>query len=276
MKKVIFIDIDGTLRNDERIVTKKTKEMIQKAMKNEFLIILCSGRPKNNIIEISKEIGASPYVISSNGSQGYDYENQKILYINPMKKEACLALYEIAKKHQVKFVMNTNEGRVVTRIDPGREDKLLEEPIEEFLEKMPVMQCLLQDGNFEIIKNLKEEIEKVENVGIKNQSKSLTNPNIKPTDTTYYDIADTLTSKGYGIKRICKILNIKREDTIAIGDDYNDISMFQEVGYSVAVGNANEEVKSYANEITKTNNEDGVACFIEKLIKRKEEKNDEL
>lgn len=188
-----------------------------------------------------------------------------------MKKEACLKLYQIAKENDVKFVMNTNQGRVVTKLDDNHDDKLLEEPIEEFLEKTPVMQCLLQDESFERIKELKNNIDKIEEVGIKNQSKSLTNPKVKPTTITYYDVADKLTSKGYGVEKFCKILNINKKDAISIGDDYNDVTMFQVTGHSVAMGNANEEVKSYAKEITVTNNEEGVAIFLEKLVKNKGE-----
>ena len=56
------------------------------------------------------------------------------------------------------------------------------------------------------------------------------------------------------------------KDTVAIGDNYNDVSMFEVAGYNVVMGNANEEVKKYANEITTTNDEDGVAVFLEKLM----------
>ena len=109
---------------------------------------------------------------------------------------------------------------------------------------------------------------KIKEVEIKNQSKALTNPNIMPNETTYYDIADINTSKGLGVREFCKYYNLDQKETIAIGDDYNDISMFKEVGLSVAMGNANDDVKSKADIITKTNNEDGVAVFLEKLIEK--------
>lgn len=58
---------------------------------------------------------------------------------------------------------------------------------------------------------------------------------------------------------------------LLFGDDYNDISMFEAAGYSVAMGNAANEVKQYADEITLTNNEEGVAVFLEKLVANKGE-----
>ena len=64
-----------------------------------------------------------------------------------------------------------------------------------------------------------------------------------------------------------EILKIKKEETIAIGDDVNDLSMFEQVGYKVAVDNAIDIVKEKADEITLSNDEDGVAAFLNKLLK---------
>lgn len=267
MYKAIFIDIDGTLRNDDREITYKTKEAIKNIREKGILVILCSGRPIITTKEISKESCASNYIITSNGAYGYDYIENKCIFKNPMRIEDCLEIYKIAKENNINFIMNTEIGRVVLKKTSNNSDKILDVPIEEFLNKTEVMQCLIQDTSFEKIKSLRPLIEKIENVEIKNQSKSLTNINIKPRETTYCDIADIKTSKGYGIKKMCENLKIDVKDTISIGDDYNDISMFDVTGFSVAMGNANEDVKSKAKYITKSNNDEGVAKVLENLEK---------
>ena len=66
---------------------------------------------------------------------------------------------------------------------------------------------------------------------------------------------------------MCESLKINLKDTISIGDDYNDISMFLVTGFSVAMENANNDVKSKAKYITKSNNDEGVAVFLEKILK---------
>ena len=88
---------------------------------------------------------------------------------------------------------------------------------------------------------------------------------------SYYDVADVNTSKGNAVKMVCKALNIDLKDTISIGDDYNDVSMFEVTGASIAMGNANEEVKKKAKYVTLTNNEEGVALVLENLLKNKGE-----
>lgn len=66
--QAIFIDIDGTLRTDTRGITKRTREAIQKVIDLGILVVIWSGRPRKSAIQVSKEVGASHYIISSNGA----------------------------------------------------------------------------------------------------------------------------------------------------------------------------------------------------------------
>ena len=220
MTKAIFIDIDGTLRDSNRNLSARTIETIKKVSEKGILVILCSGRPRKYTEEISRECFASKYIITSSGGNIYDYEQDKILYVNKMDKEALIKLYEIANLEDVRFIMNVGEGRVVNKVKHTDQEKKLEENIRDFVYKNDVIQCTIADSDFDKIKNLIPKIEKIENVEI-----------------------------------------------IAIGDDNNDLSMFEQVGYKVAVDNAIDIVKEKADEITLSNDEDGVAVFLEKLLK---------
>lgn len=268
MYKAIFIDIDGTLRDNNENISDKTIEMIKEVTKKGILVVLCSGRPRKYTEDVSKVCGASKYIITSGGSNIYDYEEDKELYINRMNKEACIQLYHIAEKANVRFIMNVGESRVVNKLKhlDGTEIELKTD-IETFVNENNVLQCVISDSDFNNIKKIKEQIEKVKNVEIKNQSKNL----IEGIETTrksgYCDVANIETSKGNGIKELCKILKIDLKDTIGIGDDFNDIEMFKIVGHSVAMGNANDNVKQYADEVTDTNENNGVAMFLERLLK---------
>ena len=110
-------------------------------------------------------------------------------------------------------------------------------------------------------------IEKIENVEIKNRHKSLLDDRFKDDNTIFCDIANINSNKGNAVKKLLEILNIKKEETIAIGDDNNDLSMFEQVGRKVAMNNAIDLVKEKADEITLSNDEDGVAIYLEKLLK---------
>lgn len=81
----------------------------------------------------------------------------------------------------------------------------------------------------------------------------------------WFSIVDGNASKGNALKTLAKYINVPLSNTIAIGNDFNDLSMFKVAGQSVAVANASEDVKAAASIIVEDNNSDGVAIFLEKL-----------
>lgn len=273
MYKAIFIDIDGTLRNNNKNISKRTISAIKNVIKKGIFVVLCSGRPRKYTEDISRKCCASKYIITSNGGNIYDYEENKIIYKNIMDKQACIELYKIAEQANIRFVMDVDGNRVVNKLKhlDGSEVEL-DEDIEEFVDKNEVQLCTISDTNFEKMEKLKEKIDEIKSIEIKQQLKSFGDSKVATEELMYYFIANEESSKGNAIEKFCEILNIDLKNTVAIGDDFNDISMFKVVGYSVAMENANDEVKIYANEITMSNENDGVAVFLEKLLKYLENK----
>lgn len=267
MYKAIFIDIDGTLRDNKREILKRNINAIKAVTEKGILVVLCSGRPRKYTEDISKECHASKYIITSNGGNIYDYEEDKLMYINIMDKQACVELYHIAQEVNARFIMDVGAIRVVNRLKhlDGSEVEL-DTDIEKFVKENAIMQCVIADTDFDKIKGLGDKIRSIKNIEIKNQHKSLVDSSYPKEGSIYYDIANIESSKGNAIKEFCKALNIDLKDTIAIGDDHNDISMFKVVGHSVAMRNANDKIKQYADEVTASNEENGVAVFLEKLL----------
>lgn len=272
MIKAIFIDIDGTLRDSDRNLSTVTINAIRKITEKGILVILCSGRPRKYTEEISRKCFASKYIITSCGGNIYDYEENKIIYVNRMNKEAIVKLYQIANPQNVRFIMNVGEGRVVNKVKHPDQEIKLEENIEKFVSDNDVVQCTIADTNFDKIKNMIPQIEQVENVEIKNRHKSLLDIKFKDDKTVFCDIANIESDKGNAIRKLLEILEIKKDETIAIGDDNNDLPMFEEVGYKVAMANAIDIVKKKADEITLSNDENGVAVFLNKLLDNMENK----
>lgn len=193
MYKIIFIDIDKTLRNDKKEITQRCKDAIKNIVNKGILVVLTSGRPNNYTEKVSREAGTSKYIISSNGGNIYDYNAKKKIYTNVMNKEAILKLYNIAKNAGVRFIMNTDENRFVTKLKhyDGSEIEL-KENIETFVENNDITQCVISDRDFYKIKKIKNEVIKVETVEIKYQSKKLLDEREEITDSTTIDIAQML------------------------------------------------------------------------------------
>ncbi len=263
MYKIIFIDIDGTLRNDKKEITNRTKIEIQKIVEKGIPIVICSGRYRQYTEEVSKEALASDYVIACNGGEIYNYKDKEIIYENNLKKQTIIDLYQLAKKYDVEFDINSRDKKIVF----NKSDSILEESVEEFVETHTSTQCVFADGDATKIKAIKAEIDKLEDIEIINLSKSLLYENVPVEPLVFLDVVCKGTSKGNAIKKLCEYLKINLKDCVAIGDSYNDLPMFGVVGHRVVMGNALEDIKKVADEVTDSNNEDGVAKFLEKLNK---------
>lgn len=265
--KTVFIDIDGTLRNSFRKVSTKTKETIKKVKEKGVNCYLATGRPRWKTREIALEAGLGEYIISTTGSDIYNFKTDEVIFQQNMDKSAIQKVFELVKKHsalikfQAGFDIITNK-----RTKPSHNyRKLLPENMDDFLDNTIITQVLVEDEDIEKVRFLKKEISKIPNIKITNHTKALTDPNIiwRGEENAYIDINSPNISKGNAIKLLCKKLNIDLKDVICIGDSMNDLSMFEVAGKSVVMENANDKVKAYADVITSSNDDDGVAKFLE-------------
>ena len=270
MYKIIFSDLDGTLRNSNREVSQRTKDDIQKLMNMGIEVILCSGRPRCELERISRECNASRYIISSNGAEVYDCITKKVLYRDLINIQAIVQAYEIAQKEDCTFVMHSGNVRIVNRYKYKDETEVIpKEGIISAAYNNNVIQCTIINKDFDKMKRVRRAIAKIPSIKIANESKCFKDKTIIPNDSIYCDLVDEETSKGIAIKTICELLGVDKKETIGIGDSYNDIELLKNVGYSVAMGNSVEKLQNKAKEVTDTNDFDGAAKFFEKIINGK-------
>ena len=265
MYKAIFLDLDGTLLDDDKNVSEENKKAINMAENKGVSVCLCSGRQKEFVKKIKKKAGInSQYLISSNGCEIYDLKNNEVLFTANLENYLSQKLYEFCSKNQYLIRLDTVYGRYINNMEYEYSGEIeISENIEKFLEQNNVIQITVCtkteeeiDEVIKYIKTLGEDI-KIENryqTGNKNWSLWAVN------------VINRNASKGNAIFGLCKYLKIDIKDVIAMGDDLNDISMIKEAGLGVAMGNAISEVKQAADEITKTNNENGVAEIINSKI----------
>ena len=213
------------------------------------------------------------YIIANNGSIIYDLHNDKYIHSKLLATKSVTKLYDKSLQHGFLFNIYCLDGCYVSHeelIKKTRAQGMIPPNAEQFLKTKSVIAAFIRDRDFDKMKDFESDILRIPNIQISNRHKGLVDPAFLENNTSrfFYDITTTGISKGYGVKTLCKKLDINMSDAIAIGDDINDISMFTECGYSVAMGNALPEVKKIAKEITDTNNDDGVAKFINKLFSK--------
>lgn len=239
--KYLFIDFDGTLRTDDKRVTKRTINALKLAEKKGYELVICTGRTKDYAARIRADVGVGRYVIFNNGGGIYDCQKWNVVHTNSINTESIHMLCDLAIKYQ-----------------------------NVYLEIQPLLtQVNLQSYNLDTIHLLEGELKDIPLIGVGNRHKALADPEFLKQDLYYYDINAEGVSKGKGVENFCKIFKVDRADTIGIGDGENDIPMLRSCGYGVAMGNAIKQLKEIADFIADTNNNDGVAKFVESLVDKK-------
>lgn len=267
MYKAIFLDLDGTLLNNDKNISQENIAAIKYAKDKGVYVCLCSGRQKDAVKAYKEVVNSSRYIICSNGAQIYDCESNEEIYSCNIDSEVCEKLSNYAIDNNYYIVLETNYSRYISSEDCYIKDEILLKDNEELFKIIRENKIL----QFTIATKTEKEIRKVENfinsLNINDFKIENVFPFTKDPDSVWVaNMINKNASKGNAVNGLCRYLKIDMEDVIAMGDDANDLSMIKMAGLGVAMGNSIEDVKKQAKEVTKTNNENGVAEIIKSKI----------
>ncbi|MGM8213698.1 Cof-type HAD-IIB family hydrolase [Virgibacillus sp. W0430] len=239
--KLVALDMDGTLLNNQLEVSPYTKKVIQQAMEKGVHVVLSTGRWLDICYPIAEELNLSTYMITSNGSEIWSAD-KKLLQRHLLDASVVDKMCAFADKVGIgTWLVSTEE----VYLEGSRPDDLY---AHEWL-KMAFVSM-----NDNQIKQVKEELQKYGNLELSNSLP--TNIEVNPEGI----------NKASGLAWVCEKIGITMDEIMAVGDSLNDIRMIEEAGIGVAVGNAQEAVKNAADFVTDTNENDGVAKAIEKFV----------
>ena len=262
-RKLILIDSDGTLKKSDGTISKRAKKAICNNQKAGNIVIICTARPRYHTLEVMRDSDANCIVVSSNGAEIYDSLKQEILFNSFIDKKLVIKLVEDAFANDIRLILTTENIEYVTKEVRNPKQILLNNTnyVNE-LSECDIKQCMFIDEKKDKIYMEKEVISHISELHIVDEISE---------NSSYYEkwfsVANVRCSKGNALNFLSDYLNIPIKNTIAIGNDKNDISMFKTAGLSVAVANASDDIKSKVDHITLSNDEDGVAIFLETLIK---------
>lgn len=267
-RKVIFLDVDGTLVNDNGIIPKSAKIAVKEARENGHYIFLCTGRSKAELFEHIMEIGFDGVIAAAGG---YIEHDNKVVMHKKVKNEDVKHLVTYFDENNINYYLESNGGlfaskncknklREIIFGDPNLDSKVREE-LEEGMN--PFIECLIEGEDL-----IRDDINKISFLGsetpievIKREFSSKFNV-ISSTVPIFGENSGELSLPGIhkasAIEILLNHLNLSREDTLAYGDGINDTEMLEFVKVGIAMGNAKEELKKIANDITDTHDEDGI------------------
>lgn len=261
--KIAFIDIDGTLNNSKREISDVTKEAIKNATNKGLIVVLCSGRNNRFVYNASKDCNASQYIIACNGAEIFDYKNDVYIKEKKINFNDLDPIWHYCNDNNLGCLLNCKDKRYCNKNHYiEQDDKQMINDINNL--NSNIYQMITFGYEYEKMKEL-EQLIKESNLKITNPSLSYLNKDCT-SHHYFFDINTKETNKGNAIKYLLNYLNLTKENAIGFGDHVNDFDLFNEVGFRIAMGNANDKLKEIANYITLSNDEHGVAYFLNNFI----------
>lgn len=288
MYQLIAIDLDGTLLNSYGVVTERTKQTIKKCVDKGIEIVLASGRPNDSIEAIAKEIGANHYFIAGNGALVYDMKKNEVIYEKYMSKEKVLEVIKLCEQNSISYNVYTDKTILATALKYNvlyyhKENLKKEESkkthinivenmytyVKEMKEEKFLKITICDENNsiFNSIIRKVRQIEGVEVLDVSHMSRKMIRQGTEEIPIEYYytEISLQEVDKYNALQFLQKKLNIKNEETMAIGDNMNDKKMIEKAGMGVAMKESCPNIIKIADYVTEGNNEDGVAKALEKF-----------
>lgn len=256
--KAVFTDMDGTLLNSQHQISAETIKSIQSILNKQIPFIPVSARPPYAITPYTNQLGTNQAIICYSGALILD--NQ----LNPLysveieaedfaKLEHYLAPFQhlsISYYAGLDWFTNNSENEFIKT-----EEKITALSVKPMPNNLSQVHKILIMGDAEPIQKLETELQK-----------KFPHLSIHRSKAEYLEIMNKSATKSKAIQFMQKILHVEKEEIVAFGDNFNDLDMLEYVGLSVAMGNAPDEIKAVAKEVTLSNDQDGIALVLKRLF----------
>ncbi len=264
--KMIVLDLDGTLTNRDKVITPRTKKSLMDAQKMGVRIVLASGRPTYGIVPLAAELELEKYggyILSFNGGMITNCRTHEVVFKKELPKEANVRIVELAKKEQVDIL--TYEGAQIITNNPENPYAKLESRINHL--KLKQVDNLAEYLDFTVPKFLMlDDGDYLALVEARVKAALGKNFSVYRSDPFFLEILPRGIDKAQSLAQLLNLLGMEREQMIACGDGYNDLSMIEFAGLGVAMENAVRPVRNAADYVTFSNNDDGVAHVVERFV----------
>jgi Cof subfamily protein (haloacid dehalogenase superfamily) len=273
MIKIIGLDLDGTLLNDQKAICDRNIEVLMRAKEEGAKIVLCSGRAPEGMQRELKILGLKEkgqYAVGLNGAVVYEADTGKVIHQTLMQPEAVRTMVETGRRFRDRMnIQLYTSGQVyVERWDEttdyyekatGSHPKLVDDVLEFVNETIKIV--FFHKGEFDYT------LEKI--TKLKNDCLPSVPQGTQCVISAPYlvEFLDESIDKGIGMDILAKYLNVPQADVMCVGDQENDMPMLKYAGLSVVMANGAPHVKELAHYVTEIdNNEGGVAEAVEKFV----------
>ena len=258
---LIALDLDGTVLNNAHNVTEKVRMALRQVVESGIHVVLASSRPPRSVLDLARYIGTKAPIIALGGGVVVN-QNGDLFVLDraTITQENVKKIAALCKQNDITLNLYSEWNWYVDRLDNRVQNEI------EIIGFAPTI--------VEAIEQLDCEPEKILIMGepdslqtfhheISQQAFNIDTSFSKP---TYYEITAANINKATALSYVCQQLNVLSSETIAVGDNFNDLDMLEWASLGVAMDNAPAKVKAIADLTIGGNDEDGVAYFVQEVF----------
>lgn len=260
--KLIAADMDGTLLNSRGIITDKTQNAIKAVKEKGVIFTICTGRPIQGVEFYINMLNLDCPVITYNGAMIVIGKTKEIIFEQGLMSEDARIVLALGKEFKTTIIVWSGNKLYAN---------VLNERVQDY-KRIAAIEPILIENEDEIIQKgitkilWYDDVDKIDLFQNVLKERLQDRVNFCTSKPVFLEFFDNRVSKAVAMEKIGEYLGIKREEMIAIGDGFNDLPMIEYAGMGVAMGNAPEEIKTKADYVTLSNDEDGIAFFLENIF----------
>lgn len=260
---LIAIDLDGTLLTDHKQITARTKQALLKAKQQGHQVVISTGRPYRASKAYYDELGLNTPIVNFNGALvHHPKDHQWGVFHSPLDLNIAQNVIQSSEQFGVKnLLIEVMDDVYLKKHDEILTKTFFDPPVD--INRLP--QMLHTDPTCILIHPHEENADELRKF-LHDHHAEVIDHRKWAAPWHVIEVVRAGLSKAVGLERVCRSLNIPQERVIAFGDEDNDFEMIEFAGHGIAMGNAIPELKERANDITLTNEEDGIAVFLEKNL----------
>lgn len=270
--KLIALDLDGTLLSSDKGLSPRNRAALQAAADRGIQVVPATGRFFGGMPDVIRSLPYINYVLTINGAQVVDVHTGEVIYEANLPLDITLTIMDALEELPVCYDCYQNNEAFMTAAMQARAGEFTDNPfclkmLRDMRQPVPELRAFLRERGMPIQKTqffTRDEALRQEALATFDTRFPGTRATTSVPDNVEINAADG--NKGAALTALARHLGIAPEEIMAFGDGNNDVTMLRAAGLGVAMGNAVEEAMAAADYITATNDEDGVAQAIEKLL----------
>jgi Cof subfamily protein (haloacid dehalogenase superfamily) len=262
--RIIATDLDGTLLRRDHTISRRTAAVLDRITAGGGRVVLVTGRPLRWLQMVYDQLSAPVPTVSANGAVVYDPVTEEVLRADPLDPEVLLQVCQRLREQlpEVLFAVEVDHGRSMLReTEYGRAwdgDHVTVRPVRTVTDlcAAPAVKLLVRAGGQD-----PDEFAATVTAALDGMAEA--------THSSYsglVEISAAGVTKAAGLAWLCERWGVPATDVLAFGDMPNDVPMLTWAGHAVAVANAHATVKAVADELTGSNEDDGVAAYLERAF----------